>query len=390
MENVMSVRNIIFLFLSFFLLTACGDKIEPGHSASGSARLVRAAVAVAEVTRQPAIYDAVGTVVARTTSTLSGKLMGSVTAVNVREGDFVKAGDVLVVIDAQQVSAQLRQAKARLAQARDAERSSRSALDAAKAGADLARATYKRYQQLILEQSVSQQEFEEVEGRYRQSEAALAQADAMVGAAGQQVQQAQAALTGAGISKEDARILAPYDGQVTAKMISVGDLASPGTPFVTLEKSGVYCVDLVLPESHIQAVAVDQAVTVRIPALKQLEIKGVIGRIVPTADEKSRSFLVKVKLPENPSLRSGLFVRVAIELESIGRLLIPASAVILEGQLTGVYKVDDQQVARFRLIRIGEADNDRVAVISGVKAGDRFVVDPPPDMHDGVIVEPAS
>ena len=154
-------KYLYVIMLSFMvLILGCGDKIEPGTTREVEKKVIKTAVITAAVIQQPFIYEAVGTVQARTSSTLSSKLMGAVKAINVREGDLVKKGDLLVMIDDRQVSAQLRKAEAALAEAKRAEISAKSAWDAAKAGAELAGATYKRYLQLMEEESASKQEFD--------------------------------------------------------------------------------------------------------------------------------------------------------------------------------------------------------------------------------------
>lgn len=383
------VKNSIVILAVVFVLMGCGDKIEPGNAAHKSSQTVAATVDTIKVSQQPFIYEAVGTVVPRTASTLSSKLMGTVQAINVREGDKVKEGDLLVVLDQRQVAAGLEQAEAGLAEALKAEASAESARSAAKAAAQLAKSTYDRYQKLIKENSASQQEFEEVESRHRQAQASLAQTESMLAAASSRVERARAAVESASVSKKDAKILSPYDGTITAKMIDVGDLASPGTPFLTIEKEDAYCADLVLPESHIQAVKLDQKVDVTIPALNNTTLTGTVGRIVPAADIKSRSFLVKVALPDNDQLKSGLFARVAVPVGEAGLLMLPASAVVNEGQLTGVYVVDEKQTAHFRLIRTGKHYGDAVEILSGISEGDRYVIAPPPNLKDGDNVEVA-
>ena len=381
---------IPLLIVAVSLFPGCGEKIEPGNVKPGQPLAVKAPVASAKIRSQPFIYEAVGTVTARTASTLSSKLMGTVQAVHVQEGDYVKEGDILVVLDQRQVTAQLQSAQATLAEAKRAEASARSARDSARAQAELARSTYQRYLRLIKDESASQQEFDEISTRYRQAEASLTQTTAMLEAAGYRVQQAEAALSQASVGKKDATIRAPYEGKVTAKMIDEGDLASPGTPFLTLEKKGVYCAELVLPERHIQSVTLDQNVRVIIPALSDKFFEGRIGRIVPTADQKSRSFQIKVALPEDSSLRSGMFARIEIPVGEAGMLMIPFSSVVRQGQLTGFYLVDKKQTARFRLIRIGKTFGDSVEVVSGMKEGDRYVVSPPPQLVDGARVEVVS
>jgi len=380
--------NCIILIFVISLL-GCGDKIEPGISDESEKRVVKASIALAKVIQQPFLYEAVGTVEARITSTLSSKLMGTVKAVHVREGDTVKEGDLMVVIDDRQVSAHLRSAEAALAEAKKAKASTGSAMEAAKAGAELAGSTYDRYLKLMKEYSASKQEFDEVEARYRQAKASLAQTEAMVEAANHRVQQAEAAVAAARVGKRDASVLAPYDGKVTAKMIAVGDLAVPGTSFLTLEKKGVYCVALVIPEKHIHSIRIKQEVNVQIPSLRRQPLKGFIGRIDPSADRKSRSFRVRVALPEEKDIRSGMFARVEIPVGEAGMLLIPSTAVVNQGQLTGIYMVDDDQIAHFRMIRIGRAFDDSVEVISGLKDGDRYVISQSPDLVNGVKVEVA-
>jgi multidrug efflux pump subunit AcrA (membrane-fusion protein) len=385
-----SIFQIYVIFLSvIIMLVGCGDKIEPGTASKKSSKSIQAAIDMAHVSQQPFIYEAVGTVVPRTASTLSGKLMGTVQSINVNEGDQVKKGDLLVVLDQRQVSTGLERAQAGLNEALRAEASAESARTAAKAAAELARSTYVRYQKLIKENSASQQEFEEVESRHRQAQASLAQTESMLAASSSRVEQARAALESASVSKKDAKIYSPYDGTITAKMIDVGDLASPGTPFLTIEKEDAFCADLVLPERHIQAVQLDDEVKVTIPALGDIELTGMIGRIVPAAEVKSRSFLVKVALPDNDNLKSGMFARIAIPVGEAGMLMLPASAVVDQGQLTGVYVVDNDQIAHFRLIRTGKHYGDAVEVLSGIFEKERYVIDPPPNLNDGDKVEVA-
>jgi multidrug efflux pump subunit AcrA (membrane-fusion protein) len=144
---------------------------------------------------------------------------------------------------------------------------------------------------------------------------------------------------------------------------------------------------LVLPEDHIESVHLDEQVAVKIPALGDVQMTGRIGRIVPSADRKSRSFLVKVGLPEDERVRSGMFARVLVPVGKSGMLLIPDTAVVRRGQLTGIFLLDSEGRAAFRLIREGKHLGDQVEVISGIREGDRYVVDPPTTLVDGARVE---
>jgi multidrug efflux pump subunit AcrA (membrane-fusion protein) len=379
--------SLVFLILFPF---GCGDKIEPGNEKRPEGPVVKVPLSVGRTTIRPLFYEAVGTVQPITTSTLSAKLMGTVKEIRVQEGDRVKQGDTLVVIDKRYVTAQLRQAQAALDEARRAEAAAVSARDASFAGAQLARATYERYLTLIKEDSASRQEFEEVEARHRQSQASLKQAEQMLAAARSRARQAEAAVSEASAASDDAAILAPYDGIVTGKMSEVGDLATPGTPFLTLESTGGFTVDVLLPEAYFNAVRLNQTVMIRIPALGDQPLEGMVETIVPAADQSSRSFLVKIRLPADEAVRSGMFARVVIKTGEERMMLIPASAVIPQGQLTGIFIVDDNQIARFRLIRIGRHFGDITEIITGLDEGQRFVVNPPPTLVDGAHVEAIS
>jgi len=385
----MQILRFGFFSLAFLILFpfGCGDKIEPGNEKRSEVPIVKVPVAIARLTSQPLSYEAVGTVRPVATSTLSSKLMGTVKEIRVQEGDRVNQGQTLVVIDKRNVTAQFRQAQAALDEARQAEAAAASTRDAAVAGAQLARATYERYLKLIEEDSASRQEFDEVEARHRQAQASLKQVEQMLAAARFRVQQAAAAVSAAGVASDDAAILAPYDGIVTAKMSEVGDLATAGTPFFTLESMGGYRVDVVLPEAYFSAVRLNQSVMIRIPSLGDQPLEGSVETIVPVADQRSRSFLVKIRLPVDGAARSGMFARVVIRTGEERIMLIPASAVVPQGQLTGIFIVDDNQIARFRLIRAGRRFEDAVEIITGLNEGQRFVLSPPPALVDGAHVE---
>jgi multidrug efflux pump subunit AcrA (membrane-fusion protein) len=388
MEYVMKQRFLsLFAIFMLFLPLACSDKIEPGNSGESPPVVKDVPVATAQMTDQPLTYEAVGTVQAGIRSNLASKLLGTIEDVRVREGDRVKQGDVLVLIDQRQVNAELRKAEAGLSEAKKGLVAATSNRDAALASEKLALATYERYLNLKRDDSVSVQEFDEVEARYRQAKAALGQAQAMVDAATERVKQVEAALATARVNKNDAVITAPHDGIITGKMVDKGDLAKPGAPVLTLETTSGFCVDVVLPETYIDYVQPRQKVSVNVPALKTGPLEGNVCTIVPSADPRSRSFIVKVKLPIDRKVRSGLFARAEITIGHSKKLMIAQKAVVSSGQLTGLYLVDSESIAHFRLIRLGRTFGDSVEVLAGLKEGDRYVVEPTPKLEDGARVE---
>jgi len=384
------MRKRIMILLS--VLTALGisqgcGKIEPGNTAGRAGQPVKTAVAMSRAASSRNYYEAVGTVKAETASTLSGKLMGAIRAVNVREGDHVTKGQVLILIDDRQVAAQLKQAKAALEEASRSETAAMSARDAASAGAQLAQSTYRRYLNLIQDNAASRQEFEEIEMRSRQSEAALKQAEADLEGSKERVKEAEAGVASADVSRRDAEISAPFDGIITARMVDVGDLSAPGTPFLEIEKSGALEVEAIIPEDYISVITPQQDLDVVIPVLQDKPIQGKVKSIITAADPQSRTYIIKVEIPVVTGMHSGMFARINIPSDAENMLLLPSSALVLQGQLTGIFVLDEEKTAHFRIIRTGRKTGDLVEVISGIKDGTSYVVSPPVELKDGMKVE---
>jgi len=382
------MKNLcMWLLPLFFFQAGCGEKIEPGTTSQTPPVVKDVEVGTAAIKEYPVLYEAVGTVQAGATVNLASKLMGTIEKVKVREGDQVKTGDVLVVIDQRQVDAGYRQAEANLAEAKKALDASMSSREAALASERLSRATYDRYLNLQKQDSVSAQEFDEVEARYREATAGVKRAEAMVETATARIHQAEAGLASASVTRRDAVITAPGDGVITSKLVDEGDLASPGMPLLSMDTTDGYRVDAILPENYFQEVKPGQSVRVTVPAIREEALPGTIRTIVPAADQHSRSFLIKVTLPQDLAVKSGMFARVEVPLGRTSKMLIPPRAVIHQGQLTALFVLKDQDIARFRLIRLGRTSPEGVEVLSGLETGERFAVELVPQLRDGVRVE---
>jgi multidrug efflux pump subunit AcrA (membrane-fusion protein) len=380
-------NRLVWLLPLLFFQAGCGERIEPGTTSQTPRVVKNVVVERAAINEYPVLYEAVGTVQAGATVNLASKLMGTVEKVKVREGDLVKAGDVLMVIDQRQVDAGYRQAEANLAETKRALDAAMSSRDAALASERLARATYDRYLNLKKQDSVSAQEFDEVEARYQEAKAAVRRAEAMVETATARIHQAEAGLASASATRRDAVITAPGDGVITSKLVDEGDLASPGMPLLSMDTTDGYRVDAILPENYFQEVKPGQSVRVTVPAFREEAVSGTLRTIVPAADQHSRSFLIKVTLPQDLTVTSGMFARVEVPLGRIAKMLIPPRAVIHQGQLTALFVLKDQDIARFRLIRLGRTSPEGVEVLSGLETGERFVAEPGPELRDGVRVE---
>jgi RND family efflux transporter MFP subunit len=321
----------------------------------------------------PDLLQAVGTVRAEQTSTLAAQMMGNITEIRVHEGDRVQRGQVLAVIDESQPRAALDRAIA-------ANHASQQQLAAAETDLSLAESTLKRFQMLYDRKSVSPQEFDEVRAR---QQAALARRDM----ARADQEQAKAALVQAQTALSYTTIRAPFDAVVTDKKVDSGALASPGMPLFTVEDVRRYRLEAAVNESDLVYVRVGQSASVLVDALGNTELKGKVVEVVPAADPGSRSFLVKVELPSDSRLRSGLFGHAEFARGQRQSVLVPRTAIVERGQLQGVFLVDQSKIAALHYITVGKPVKDEVEVLAGLQDGDRLVASPAGLELDGKQIE---
>lgn len=361
----MNAKNTIHALLALLLIAAAGlssCSSEPVSTPAPPETVRNVAVLSAQRADVPDLREAVGTVRAVETSQLASQMMGTIVEIRVHEGDRVRRGQVLAVID----DAQPRAAADRAAAAESA---AGQELTAADSDLSLAESTLKRYQSLYDRKSVSPQEFDEVKARYQ---SALAHRDSA--RSGQA--QAKATLAQARTSLAYTRILAPFDGVVTERKADPGTLASPGLPIVTVEDLRRYRLEATVNETDLRYVRMGQSVPVVVDALDNTVLNGKVVQIVPAADPASRSFLVKIELPADPRLRSGLFGRAQFSRGERSSLLIPQTAVVARGQLQAVYVLDANRIASLRYVTLGRTNGPAVEVLAGLEVGDRFVAKP--------------
>ena len=338
-------------------LSSCSNE---RHAHPAAAETVsNVSVIVAQTTTAPDWLEAVGTVRAAQTSQVASQMMGDIVEIRAHEGDRVQSGQVLAVLNDAQPRSGTDQATAALNVAE-------KEVSAADSDFALAEATLKRYQQLYEKKSVSPQEFDEIKGRYQSAEARRDMARA-----GQA--QANAGLMQARTSLGYTRIHAPFAGLVTEKKADAGTLASPGMPMFTIEDTRRYRLEVAVDESDLRLVHVGQASPVTIDALGNVPLSGKVVQIVPAADPASRSFLVKVALPADGRLRSGLFGRARFPRGERPTLLVPRTSLVERGQLQGVYVLDANQIAGLRYVTIGKSAEEQIEVLSGLQGGEKLV-----------------
>jgi RND family efflux transporter MFP subunit len=147
-------------------------------------------------------------------------------------------------------------------------------------------------------------------------------------------------------------------------------------PIFTAEDVRRYRLEATVNENDLRYVRTGQQISVVIDALDNAALQGKVVQIVPTADPTSRTFLVKIELPADARLRSGLFGRARFSRGERQALLIPRSAVVERGQLQGIYVLDQNKVASLRYVTLGKPSGDEVEVLAGLQDGERIAAKP--------------
>lgn len=202
------------------------------------------------------------------------------------------------------------------------------------------------------------------------------------------LQQSRVALQLARITRSYAVLRAPFDGVITQKLADVGAMAMPGVP-VLREEGTQDRLELTVPESALPAVTIGKPLEVQIDALGNRHLVGIVTEIAPQGDPNSHTFTVKVLLPADRSVRSGMFGRVKLPVGTERRMLVPAGAVMEREGLHYVYVVDPQNVLHLRLVTLGQSYGKSLEVLSGLNPGERIVADASsPKLQDGLQIRP--
>lgn len=296
------------------------------------------------VVNEPAFEQAAGTIRSRTEAAIAPLITATIAAINVSAGDAVEQGDELILLDSRELAARKDQAQQGVAVAK---------AQAARAERDL-----ERIQNVIKTSpgAISKMEYDRVQTEMQTARAGLVRAQ-------RRVDESSAALS-------YGRITAPFAGRIIDRQAEPGDTARQGQTLLRMYDPSAIRVEAAVRESLAGRMQRGQRLEVRVDALERT-LEAVVEEIVPTADPGSRSVLVKAGVPESAGLYPGMFARLLIPTGTRSRIYIPRDAVNQVGQLDVVYVKTDQGPTR-RFVRLGMPVEDKIAVISGLRAGEEI------------------
>lgn len=294
-------------------------------------------------------YDALGTAYANEAVTIVAKVTGIVKAVNFDEGQMVKRGDALVELDD-------REARASLAQSEAEVRNAKLLLE--------------RAQQLIKSQNVPQARVDELTSQYQ---GATSKADA-----------ARARLA-------DLKILAPFDGRLGLRRISVGSLVTQNTTITTLDDTSVIKLDFSIPETLLSKIEIGRKVMTRNDVYPDMRFEGTIRTIDSRVDPVTRAIQVRAEVPNGKGMiKPGMLMTVELPLsERPTAMTIAEGSLVPEGSEQYVYKVEGGRAVK-TLVRLGVRARGVVEIVEGLTAEDAVVVGGVQKVRNGTRVRATS
>jgi len=324
-----------WLMAALLLAAGCGSKDEPATSIMPAAPQagIHAAVIEIRTSEAPIRVEVTGQVVPIFQAVLSSRIQGTIDELLVREGTPVVKGQTLVQLDNRDVQAELARASAEV---------------------ENAKAHFDRIEILHSQDAVSKQEMENAARTYKVAEA------------NRKAVLAQLSYT---------LVKAPFDGVITEKKVEAGELASPGQPLLKMENPRQLRLEATVAEGDLKSVSRGDKISVIIDALDGRALDGIVGQILPAGDPQTHTFTVKVDLPSAPGLKTGMFGRFQLDKGTSRTILVPETAVVERGQMTSVFAVGSDRIARLRWIKAGRRFDKQVEILSGVNVGESILLD---------------
>lgn len=301
----------------------------------------------------------------------------------VQEGDTVAKGTVLARLRSDDFAAKVKQAEAQLAEAQLTTETNRAQLSEAEAALGQAERDLDRATKLLEARSLTKPEYEGAKTKVELAQAKVEAIRSQAKVIQAKIGGAQALLGEAKLAEKDASLVAPIDCYVLKRMAEPGSLVIPGRPvFVVADRNSVKAI-FGLPDLSLKNIGIGEPLTFTTEAIQGMEFKGWVSRISPAADPKSRVFDIEATIPRPPGqLRLGMIASLTLPTSRTAApvTVIPINAIVRPKQNPDSYAVnivtekDGKQYAKQRLVKLGEAYGNMIAVTEGVGLGERVIV----------------
>ena len=372
--------SILLIFITI-VMSGCSKTEEKTEA---EVKTVQVATAIVESESIESQRQFSGSVSSEMTAVIIPKVVGYVENIYLNPGESFKKSDSLVTLKSTELEEKMRfaessveEAENGLKQAEIGLRMAKSQLNQAQSQYELAKKTYDRYSNLIQNNSVSRQEFDQVEAKYRLAaeqkdiaKQSVELADEKLAQVKLKKNQAEAMLAEVRAYLSYTEIKAPFDGVVLEKMMDAGNLAAPGNPILKIGNHDAV-INAFINESLINDIKVGMMADVMVDSINFKCVSKII-EISPDIDPATRNF--KIKLKGNDKLVPGMYAKISLGIGSKDIVSVPESAVVQRGQLTVVF-VNSDDKADMRFVKTGETTDGYVEILSGLKPGEEIVVE---------------
>lgn len=352
-----SLSAVVVLFLA-----ACGQRIDQTPvQAAASREPIAVRVAKAETRRMDRAIYVTGSLHPDEAVNVSAEVAGRVARIHYDFGHFVRKGDILAELDKRELSLQYERARAALAQALarlgldpdqvDPNPATTPAIRQAEAQYEDALSKFQSAKRLVETGDISRERFVELEKVLIARQAALDAARddlrtqlANIRALRAEVELAEKRLT-------DATVRAPFDGSISARLVSPGQYIKENTPIVTLVKTNPLRLRLDIPETAAAAVGIGSPLTFVTDAIPGREFRAIVRELGPSLDAQSRSLSAEARLIDNvPQLRPGMFVQVRLVVQrDVEVVVVPKAAISTVAGLSKLFTVSDGKAEELRV-----------------------------------------
>ena len=305
-------------------------------------------------------------------------------------GTHVKAGQILALISTPEIDQQLNQARANVQEAAAAVEQSKAALQQAQANLDLARLTRDRYAPLIKTHAVTQQSVDDTEQAFN-----ARNADVSAAAANISVAQARLSAEKANVERlmqlqGFERVVAPFEGVITARNVERGDLVNDGSgngskSLFSIAQSDVLRVQVEVPQSAALTIDAGQKAIVTVEERPGRQYTAIVARSAASVDLAARTMLTEVQVDNHDgSLIPGMYGQVRFDVaQSQPSLVIPSTALVIDKNGTHVVTVASDDTVHFIPVVIGQDMGAQVEIAHGIHDGERLVSNPSDLLSDG-------
>ncbi len=362
----MRSRSFSFLHLTFVIAAlpaAAGcrrSEAETAPTKPEAAAPIAVKQAEAQPLKVPRVLTLSGSLIGSEEAKVAAGAAGKVLATYIERGSVVRKGAVLVKLDARAVGAQAQEAAAQV--------------ESAKAQEAQAKLDCARTEQMFQKGAISKADYDKAHTACESTKWSVSAAEA------------RRTLTAEAL--RDTEIKAPFSGMVIERFVTAGEYVRADSPVVSLVDVDALRVELTVPEADVATVRQGMTVDFHTAANDTgPAYHGKIRYVGPSVRATTRDAVVEAAI-DNPGhdLRPGMFVTARLSLGEQTLLSVPASAVRTEGTLRHVFTVSGDRLED-RLVQVEETRGGLVPVVSGIKAGDRVVVDVTPEMRDGSKVQ---